>query len=97
MGLGPRPGPGLGPGSGSGPGPGPGSGPGPGPGSGSGPGPRSVFFSKNAVSGLSFFFNECCFRVRVRVRVRVDTNPNPKTAFSKKKIDHGRALNPAFY
>ena len=56
-----------------------------------------LFFVKECCFKVKHFFNECCFRVRVRVRVRVDTNPNPKTKFSKKKIDHGRALNPAFY
>ena len=52
-------------------------------------------FFKECCFRVKLFFKECCFRVRVRVRV--DTNPNPKTAFSKKEIDHGRALNPAFY
>ena len=42
--------------------------------------------------GLSFFFKECCFRIKVRVRL--DTNRNPKTAFFRKKIEPDRGTGP---
>ena len=42
--------------------------------------------------GLSFFFKECCFRVKVRVRL--DTNRNPKTASFRKKIEPDPGTGP---
>ena len=32
--------------------------------------------------GLSFFFKECCFRIRVRVSVNPNPHPNPQRVFS---------------
>ena len=60
-------------------------------GSGSGPGPRSVFFSKNAVSGLSFFLKNAVLGLGLTPTLTL------KQHSLKKKIDHGGALNPAFY